>query len=144
MDHPAAPEPVRRDAGSTLIRRALRLAAWPVVIALFITPIRFVLELAGVPTAYVFLLGLLWFSLGLSIYWGVKLSAEAHPYRLLWSSLALFSPASRVPVFLLWWITHTWGLGTHYDIFESWDQAFVGQFFYGSLLSSSPAACWAR
>jgi hypothetical protein len=121
-----------------LIRRALRLAAWPVVIALFITPTRFLLELAGVPTVYVFLIGLLWFALGLSIYWGIRLSAEAHPYRLLWLSLAFFSPASRFPVFLLWWITHTWGLGTHYDMFDSWDQALVGQLFYGSLIQILP------
>ena len=117
-----------------MIKRALRLAALPVLIAMFITPARFFLELAGVPTKYVFPIGLLWLSLGFSIYWGFKLSAEARPYRLLWLSLTLFSPPSRVPVFLLWWITTTFGLGTHYDIFDSWNQALLGQLFYGSLL----------
>ncbi len=134
MHHPVSPDPVRLDSEPTLVGRALRLAALPVLIAMFITPIRFFLELAGVPTVYVFLIGLLWLSLGFSIYWGVRLSEEEHPYRLLWLSLAFFSPPSRVPVFLLWWITNTWGLGTHYDIFDSWDQALVGQLFYGALL----------
>ena len=138
MHHPVDPDPPRLDGEPTLLRRALRLAAWPVLIAVLITPVRFFLELAGVPTAYVFLIGLLWFSLGVSIYWGVRLSAEVHPYRLLWLSLALFSPPSRFPVFLLWWITHTWGLGTHYDMFDSWDQALLGQLFYGSLLQIIP------
>ena len=138
MHRPVDPDSVRLNDEPTLIRRALRLAGWPVVIALFITPIRFFLELAGVPTVSVFLLGLLWFSLGLSIFWGFRLSAEPHPYRLLWLGLAFFSPLSRFPVFLLWWITTTWGLGTHYNIFESWDQALVGQLFYGSLLQIIP------
>ena len=138
MRHPVDPDPARLDGEPTLIRRALRLAAWPVLIAMFITPVRFFLELAGVPTVYVFLIGLLWLSLGVSIYWGVRLSAEVHPYRLLWLSLALFSPPSRFPVFLLWWITHSWGLGTHYDMFDSWDQALLGQLFYGSLLQIIP------
>ena len=38
----------------------------------------------------------------------------------------------------MWWITQTWELGTHDDIFESWDQALVGQLFYGSLLQIIP------
>ena len=132
------PDAVRPDGEPTLIQRALRLSAWPVLIGVLITPVRFFLEVAGVPTVYVFPIGLLWFALGLSIYWGVRLSDEAHPYRLLWLSLALFSPPSRFPVFLLWWITKTWGLGTHYDIFDRWDQALVGQLFYGSLLQIIP------
>lgn len=138
MHPPVDRAPVRLDGEPTLIQRALRLAAVPVLIAMFITPIRFFLELAGVPTVYVFLFGLLWLSLGVSVYWGVRLSTETHPYRLLWLSLAFFSPPSRVPVFLLWWITTTWGLGTHYDIFDSWDQALVGQLFYGSLIQIIP------
>ena len=139
MHHPADRDPVRLDSEPTLIRRALRLAALPVLIAMFITPVRFFLEVAGVPTVYVFPFGLLWLALGVSIYWGVRLSAEAHPHRLLWLSLVCFSPPSRVPVFLLWWITTTWGLGTHYDIFDSWEQALIGQLFYGSLIQIIPA-----
>ena len=121
-----------------MIRRALRLAALPVLISLFVTPIRFGLELAGVPTVYVFPFGLLWLALGFSVFWGIRLSGEEHPYRLLLLSLVFFSPLSRFPVFVLWWITKTWELGTHYDIFDSWGQALVGQLFYGSLLQIIP------
>ena len=121
-----------------MVRRALRLAALPVLISLFITPVRFFLELAGVPTVYVFPIGLLWLALAFSIFWGIRLAAEEHPYRLLLLSLVVFSPPSRFPVFVLWWITTTWGLGTHYDIFDSWDQALVGQIVYGSLVQIIP------
>jgi len=121
-----------------MFKRALRLAALPVLISLFITPFRFFVELAGVPTVYVGLIGLLWLALAFSIFWGIRLAAEEHPYRLLLLSLVVFSPPSRFPVFVLWWITTTWGLGTHYDIFDSWDQALVGQLLYGSLLQIIP------
>ncbi len=121
-----------------MIQRALRLAALPVLISLFVTPVRFFLELAGIPEAYIFLIGLLWLTLAFAVFWGIRLSDEKHPYRLLWLSLVFFSPPSRFPVFVLWWITKTWGLGTHYDIFDSWDQALVGQLVYGSLVQIIP------
>ena len=121
-----------------MIKRALRLAAVPVLISLFITPVRFFLEVAGMPTVYVFLIGLLWLTLALSVFWGIKLSAEEHPHRLLLLSLVIFSPPSRFPVFVAWWITKTWELGTHYDIFDSWEQALVGQLVYGSLIQIIP------
>ncbi len=121
-----------------MIQRALRLAALPVLISLFVTPVRFFLELAGIPEVYIFLIGLLWLTLAFAVFWGIRLSDEEHPYRLLWLSLVFFSPPSRFPVFVLWWITKTWGLGTHYDIFDSWDQALVGQLVIGSLLQIIP------
>ena len=121
-----------------MIQRALRLAALPVLISLFVTPVRFFLELAGLPEVYIFLIGLLWLTLAFAVYWGIRLSVEEHPYRLLLLSLVFFSPPSRIPVFVLWWITKTWGLGTHYDIFDSWDQALVGQLVYGSLVQIIP------
>lgn len=121
-----------------MLQRALRLAAWPVLLALLITPVRFGLELAGVPTVFVFPLGLLWLALGFAVFLGFRLSHEEHPYRLLLLSLVVFSPPSRFPVFVLWWITKTWGLGTHYDVFDSWDQALIGQLFYGSLIQVTP------
>ncbi|MCH7875303.1 MAG: hypothetical protein IH965_08420 [Gemmatimonadetes bacterium] len=123
-----------------MIKRALRLAAVPVLISLFVTPVRFFLELAGIPEVYIFPVGLLWLTLALSVFWGIRLSAEEHPYRLLLLSLVFFSPPSRLPVFVLWWITKTWGLGTHYDIFDSWDQALVGQLVYGSLVQIIPGS----
>ena len=121
-----------------MIQRALRLAALPVLISLFVTPVRFFLELAGIPEVYIFLIGLLWLTLAFAVFWGIRLSDEEHPYRLLWLSLVFFSPPSRFPVFVLWWITKTWGLGTHYDIFDSWEQALVGQLVYGSLVQIIP------
>ena len=123
-----------------MIQRALRLAALPVLISLFVTPIRFFLELAGIPTVFVFLIGLLWLTLAFAVFWGVRLSAEEHPYGLLLLSLVIFAPLSRIPVFVLWWITKTWELGTHYDIFDNWGQALVGQLFYGSLVQIIPGA----
>ena len=123
-----------------MIKRALRLATVPVLISLFVTPVRFFLELAGIPEVYIFPVGLLWLTLALSVFWGIRLSAEEHPYRLLLLSLVFFSPPSRFPVFVLWWITKTWGLGTHYDIFDSWDQALVGQLVIGSLVQIIPGS----
>ncbi|WP_196137907.1 hypothetical protein [Aliikangiella sp. G2MR2-5] len=117
---------------------ALRLCRYPILFALLITPTRFFLELAGVPDIYVFLIGLLWLTLASSIYWAVKLIDHQHPYRTLMYCLAIFSPISRVPVFILWWITKTWELGTHYNIFDNWSQALIGQLFYGSLIQIVP------
>jgi hypothetical protein len=121
-----------------MFQRALRLAALPMLISLFVTPVRFFLELAEIPEVYIFLIGLLWLTLAFSVLWGIRLAAEEHPYRLLLLSLVLFSPPSRIPVFVLWWITKTWGIGTHYDIFDSWDQALVGTLVIGSLVQIVP------
>lgn len=118
--------------------RALKLSKIPILIAMFVTPIRFFLELAGLPTNVIFIIGLLWLTFGVVVYWGIKTFDEEHPYQLLILSLAIFSPVSRIPVFLLWWITTTWELGTHYDIFDNWVQALVGQLVYGSLIQIIP------
>ncbi len=125
---------------SEMLLRALRLAALPVLISLFLTPVRFFLELAGIPEVYIFPIGLLWLTLGFSVLWAIRLSDEEHPYWILLLSLFFFAPPSRVPVFVLWWITKTWGLGTHYDIFDSWDQALIGQIVYGSLVQIIPGS----
>lgn len=121
-----------------MIQRALSLAAIPILIALFVTPVRFALELVGLPENVIFIIGLLWLTLGVAIYWGIKLYDQEHPYLLLLLSLAIFSPVSRVPVFVLWWITKTWELGTHYDIFDNRSQALVGQLVCGSLVQIVP------
>ena len=121
-----------------MIRRALKLATLPVLISLVVTPVRFFLELAGIPEVYIFPIGLLWLTLAFAVYWGVRLSDDERPYRLLMLSLVFFSPPSRFPVFVLWWVTKTWELGTHYDIFDSWEQALVGQLVYGSLVQIIP------
>lgn len=121
-----------------MIKLAFDLCKIPILLALLVTPIRFSLELAGIPDVYVFLIGLLWLSLACSVYWAFKLKTHEHPYKVLLLCLLIFSPISRIPVFVLWWITKTWELGTHYDIFDNWVQAFVGQFFYGSLIQIIP------
>ena len=118
--------------------RALSLAKTPVLIAMFVTPIPFFLELAGLPENVIFIIGLLWLTLVFAVYWGIKLFTEERPYQLLLLSLIIFSPVSRIPVFVLWWITKTWELGTHYDIFDNWVQALVGQLVYGSLVQIIP------
>lgn len=121
-----------------MFKRALRLAAWPVLISLFITPVRVFLELAGVPTVFVFPLGLLWLALGFSIFLGTSLGEEDHPYLLLLLSLVIFSPPSRFPVFVMWWIDTKWELGTHYGIFDSLGQALFSQLFWGSVIQVIP------
>jgi len=118
--------------------RAFSLAKTPVLIAMFVTPIRFFLELAGLPENAIFIIGLLWLTLVAAVYWGFKLFDEDDPYQLLLLSLVIFSPISRIPVFVLWWITTTWELGTHYNIFDNWVQALVGQLVYGSLVQIIP------
>ncbi|MCW8880488.1 MAG: hypothetical protein OQK51_25795 [Kangiellaceae bacterium] len=121
-----------------MFKRALKLAYLPIIIALIVTPLRFSLELAGIPEIYIFFIGLLWLTLAFSIYWGFKLVREKKPYQLLLYTLLIFSPISRLPVFVLWWITKTWNLGTHYDIFDNWSQALIGQLFYGALVQIIP------
>ena len=121
-----------------MFKRAIRLAAWPVLISLFITPVRVFLELAGVPTVFVFPLGLLWLALGFSVFLGTRLGEEDHPYLLLLLSLVIFSPPSRFPVFVMWWIDTNWALGTHYGIFDSWGQALFSQLFWGSVIQVIP------
>ena len=121
-----------------MIGRALRLAAWPVLISLVITPARVFLELAGVPTVFVFPLGLLWLALAFGVFLSTRLGEEEHPYLLLLLSLVVFSPPSRFPVFVMWWIDTRWELGTHYNVFESWGQALFSQLFWGSLIQVIP------
>ena len=49
--------------------RALNLAKIPVLIAMIVTPIRFFLELAGLPENLIFIIGLLWLTLAFAVYW---------------------------------------------------------------------------
>ena len=121
-------------------KHALGLAKPAIVIAMFVTPIRYFLEVAGLPENAIFLIGLLWLTLGFAIYWGIKLYNEKRPFLLLLLSLSIFSPVSRIPVFVLWWITTRWELGTHYSLyFDSWEQALFNQVVYGALVQIIPA-----
>lgn len=124
---------------NNLFAKALHLAKTPIIIALFITPIRFSLELIGLPENAIFIIGLLWLTLAIAIYWGIKLIKEKNPYLLLFLSLVVFSPISRIPVFILWWMDRKWELGTHYgDYFDTWGQALVNQVVGGALVQIIP------
>ena len=115
--------------------RALSLAKTPVLIAIFVTPIRFFLELAGLPENVIFIIGLLWLTLAIAIYWGIKLYNEKQPYLLLLLSLIIFSPVSRFTVFVVWWIDTKWSIGTHYGLyFDNWVQALLNHVVYGALV----------
>ncbi|RLD29434.1 MAG: hypothetical protein DRI75_03455 [Bacteroidetes bacterium] len=123
----------------TIFQHALSLAKTPIIVALFVTPIRFFLELSGLPESVIFIIGLLWLSLVFAIYWGIKLYNEKHPYLLLLLSLIIFSPISRFPVSILWWIDTKWEIGTHYGFyFNNFAQAILNQVVYGSLIQIIP------
>jgi hypothetical protein len=122
-----------------IFQRALNLAKLPIVIAMFVTPVRFFLELAEFPENVIFIVGLLWLALAFSVYWGIKLYSEKHSYLILLLSLVIFSPISRFPVAVLWWITNRWELGTHYSLyFDSLGQALFNHVIYGSLVQIIP------
>ena len=119
--------------------RALNLAKTPVLIAMFVTPIRFFLELAGLPENVIFIIGLLWLTLAFAVYWGIKLYNEKQPYLLLLLSLIIFSPVSRFPVVVVWWVDTKWAIGTHYGLyFDNWIQALLNHVVYGALVQIIP------
>ena len=123
----------------TIVHHAIQLAKTPIIIAFFLTPIRFSLELFGLPESAIFIIGLLWLSLGFAIYWGIKLYNEKHAYLLLLLSLLIYSPISRFPVALLWWIDTNWEIGTHYGLyFNNFGQALLNHVGYGSLVQIIP------
>lgn len=123
----------------TLFKRAFNIVKTPILIALVLTPIRFSLELIGVPESYIFIIGLLWLTLGFSIYWGIKLYNDKYSYLILFLSLLLFSPISRFPVAVLWWVDTKWKIGTHYSLyFDNFAQATFQQVVYGSLTQMIP------
>ena len=122
-----------------MFKQALRLAKTPIILALFVTPIRFLLELAGLPEFSIFFIGLLWLALAFAVYWGMTLFSEEQPYHLLLLSLAIFSPISRLTVFVAWWIDSKWQIGTHYGLyFDHWTQALLNQVVYGALVQIIP------
>ncbi len=119
--------------------QAVRLAKTPIIISLFITPIRFLLELAGLPEYAIFIFGLLWLTLAFSVYWGIKLYNVEQAYLLLLLSLIIFSPVSRLTVVAAWWIDNRWEIGTHYGLyFENWTQTLLNHGVYGALVQIIP------
>lgn len=122
-----------------MFKQAIHLARVPIVLALFVTPIRFLLELVGLPEISIFLIGLLWLTLAFAIYWGIKLFNKDRPYRLLLLSLVIFAPISRLTVFAAWWIDKKWQIGTHYGLyFDTWEQALLNQVVYGAIVQIIP------
>ena len=119
--------------------QALRLATTPIIISLFVTPIRFLLELGGLPEYAIFIIGLLWLTLAFAVYWGIKLFNKKQPYLLLLLSLIIFSPVSRLTVFAAWWIDTRWEIGTHYGLyFDNWIQTLLNHVVYGALVQIIP------
>ena len=124
---------------SEMLQVSLRLAKAPIIISLFVTPIRFLLELAGLPENVIFIIGLLWLTLAFAIYWGIKLHNKQGSFLLLLLSLAIFSPISRIPVFMLWWIDTNWAIGSHYGLYYThWVQAFINHVMGGALVQIIP------
>jgi hypothetical protein len=121
------------------VYRAFQLAKIPIILALILTPIRFSLELIGLPDSAIFIIGLLWLTLACAIYWGTKLYNEKHAYLLLFLSLLIYSLISRLPVALFWWIDTNWEIGTHYGLyFNNFGQALLNHIGYGSLVQIIP------
>jgi|TARA_B110000914_G_scaffold90079_1_gene79146 hypothetical protein len=52
-----------------IFQKAFNLAKVPTIISLFVTPVRYILELAGLPENVIFIIGLLWLALSFSVYW---------------------------------------------------------------------------
>ncbi|MEQ9378106.1 MAG: hypothetical protein RIG68_23150 [Imperialibacter sp.] len=124
---------------NSTLRRAIHLVKVPIIISFIVTPVRFFLELAGLPENVIFILGLLWLSIGFSVYWGFKLSTEKQAYWILLLALVIFSPISRFAVSLLWWIDTQLEIGTHYGAyFSNFQQAVLNQVGYGSLVQIIP------
>jgi len=122
-----------------LFKHALRLTKVPILIALVLTPFRFMLELIGLPENLIFIVGLLWLTLAFAIYWGVKIYKNKQAYLLLLLSLLIFSPISRIPVAIAWRVDTRWEIGTHYGLyFDSWGQALWNHVVYGSLVQIIP------
>ena len=124
---------------NTLFEEALNLVKTPIIIALVLTPVRYILELFGLPEKFIFIIGLLWLTIGISVYWGIRFHNKKRFLTLLLLSLVIYSPISRFPVALAWWIDTKWQLGTHYGLyFDNFGQAVLNQVVYGSLIQILP------
>jgi hypothetical protein len=113
--------------------KALKLAGWPALISLLVTIVRFFAERAGVPGGVTFWIGITWVAVAAGIYYGFRLAGEARPYALLCLTMVFLGWLSRIPAVILWWITRTYELGTHYDVFSGWAQALLLQLGLGPL-----------
>lgn len=125
--------------GLGVLGQAFHLARAPIAISFLLTPVRFLLELAGLPEDAIFILGLLWLALAFSIYWGIKVYKRKNAHLLILLSLVIFSPVSRLTVVAAWWVDVTWEIGTHYGLyFENWPQVLLNHGVYGALVQIIP------
>lgn len=121
------------------LQQAIQFAKVPIIISLFLTPIRYMLELLGLPENAIFIIGLLWLTLGFAIYLGIKIYYFHKGYLILLLSLAIYSPISRFPVAVLWWVDTKWEIGTHYGLYyDNFGQALLNHVIYGSLVQLIP------
>jgi len=101
----------------------------PIVIALILTPVRYCLELLGLPEVAIFIIGLLWLTLAFAIYLGIKIARHRKAFKILLLTLLIYSPISRIPVAILWWVDTRWEIGTHYGLyFDNFGQALLSGF----------------
>ena len=117
-----------------MLEQSWQLARWPAFLSVLVTMARFFSERARLPTGVSFLIGIVWLTLVVGIYLGIRLAQDERPYGTLFLSLAVLAVLSRLPVVALWWVTKTFGLGTHYDVFEGWGQVLVAQLLIGVVL----------
>uniref|UniRef100_UPI003AA81145 hypothetical protein n=1 Tax=Winogradskyella sediminis TaxID=1382466 RepID=UPI003AA81145 len=111
----------------------------PIIIALILTPVRYCLELFGLPENAIFIIGLLWLTLGIALYLGIKLGNQKQAYKILLLILLIYSPISRIPVAILWWVDTKWEIGTHYGLYyDNFGQALLNHVIYGSLVQLVP------
>ncbi|MDG1228269.1 MAG: hypothetical protein P8P15_09880 [Polaribacter sp.] len=53
--------------------------------------------------------------------------------------LIIFSPISRLPVVVAWYIDTKWEIGTHYGLyFDNWIQTLLNHGIYGALVQIIP------
>lgn len=130
---------VRSKHQKSIFQQALQLSKVPIIIACFVTPIRFILEYIGLPEEAIFMIGLLWLTLGFSVYWSIKWYQKPKFLVILLLSLCIYSPISRIPVAIAWWIDVNWQLGTHYGLyFNTFEQVLLNHVFYGALVQIIP------
>lgn len=123
----------------TTLQQAIYYAKAPIIIALILTPVRYCLELLGLPENAIFIIGLLWLTLGFAIYLGIKIAMHKKAFKILLLSLLIYSPISRIPVAILWWVDTKWEIGTHYGLYyDNFGQALLNHVIYGSLVQLVP------
>jgi len=123
----------------TTLQQAIYYAKAPIIIALILTPVRYCLELLGLPENAIFIIGLLWLTLGFAIYLGIKIAMHKKAFKILLLSLLIYSPISRIPVAILWWVDTKWEIGTHYGLYyDNFGQALLNHVIYGALVQLVP------